>query len=194
MLKLPRLSALPALLIRWIAWALLGLSLVVGIIWALMHFWIVPRISDLRPHFESMASSTLGMPVSMGQLHVESNGWAPAFKVDQLSLHKPDGGIALTLPTVRVVVSANSLLTLGIEQLMLEGADLDVRRTQEGQILVAGLVAVWSLRLGLYIAFRVARTRHHHRDRAQRAGYLISSQSCRAIRRQPRASACPSVS
>jgi len=139
MLYLPRLSALPALLIRWIAWALLGLSLVVGIIWALLHFWIVPRISDLRPHFESLASSTLGMPVSMGQLHVETNGWAPVFKVDQLSLHKPDGGIALTLPTVRVVVSANSLLTLGVEQLMLEGADLDVRRTEAGQILVAGL-------------------------------------------------------
>ena len=139
MLKLPRLSALPALLVRWIAWALLGLSLLVGIIWTLLQFWIVPRISDLRPHFESMASSTLGMPVSIGQLHVESNGWAPVFKVDNLSLHKTDGGIALTLPTVRVAVSANSLLTLGVEQLVLEGVDLDVRRTEEGQILVAGL-------------------------------------------------------
>ena len=130
MLKLPRLSALPALLVRWIAWALLGLSLLVGIIWTLLQFWIVPRISDLRPHFESMASSTLGMPVSIGQLHVESNGWAPVFKVDNLSLHKSDGGIALTLPTVRVAVSANSLLTLGVEQLVLEGVDLDVRRTE----------------------------------------------------------------
>jgi uncharacterized protein (TIGR02099 family) len=119
---------------------MLGVSLLVGIIWALLHFWIVPRISDLRPHFENMASTTLGMRISIGQLHVESNGWAPVFKVDNLSLHKPDGGIALTLPIVRVAVSANSLLTLGVEQLVLEGADLDVRRTEEGRLLVAGLV------------------------------------------------------
>jgi uncharacterized protein (TIGR02099 family) len=139
MLPLPRLSALPALLMRWIAWAVVGVLLLVGILWALLHFWIVPRISDLRPQFESMASAKLGLPVRIGQMQVESNGWAPVFAIDNLSVHKSDGAVALTLPKVRLSVSANSLLTLGVEQLMLIGADLDLRRTEDGQLWIAGL-------------------------------------------------------
>jgi len=139
MLPLPRLSELTALLMRWIAWAVMGLLLLVGVLWTLLHFWIVPRITDLRPQLESMASSALGLPVRIGQMQVESNGWAPVFAIDNLSVHKSDGTVALTLPKVRVSVSANSLLTLGVEQLMLMGADLDVRRTEDGQLWIAGL-------------------------------------------------------
>jgi len=140
MLPLPRLSALTALLMKWIAWAVLAVLLLIGVLWALLHFWIVPRISDLRPQFEMMASAKLGLPVRVGQMQVESNGWAPVFALDNLSVHTLDGTVALTLPKVRVSVSANSLLTLGVEQLMLTGANLDVRRTEDGQLWIAGLV------------------------------------------------------
>jgi uncharacterized protein (TIGR02099 family) len=139
MLKLPRLSALPALLMRWIAWALLGLSVLVGLTWAVLHFWIVPRISELRPQLENMASSAVGLPVHMGDLSVQSNGWAPIFEIDHLSIQNKSGQTALLLPKVRVTLSAHSVLTLGVEQLALEGADLDVRRNEEGQLLIAGL-------------------------------------------------------
>lgn len=138
MLNLPRLSALPGLLVRWAAWALLGMSLLVGVVWTLLHFWIVPRIPELRPQLQAMATSALGMPVQLGELRVASNGWAPVLEIDDIQLHNTQGEVALRLPKVRVVVSANALLTLGVEQLSIEGADLDVRRSDDGRLWIAG--------------------------------------------------------
>jgi len=139
MLKLPWLTPLPALLLRWLAWGLLSLSMLVGLTWAVLHFWIVPRISQLRPELEHMASQAVGLPVKIGELSVQSNGWAPVLEVDNLRIHGAEGQAALTLPKLRVTVSAQSLLTLGVEQLALDGADLDLRRTEDGQLWIAGL-------------------------------------------------------
>ena len=139
MLKLPWLTAVPALLVRWLAWGLLSLSLLVGLTWSVLHFWIVPRISDLRPQLENMASQAVGVPVMMGALTVQSNGWAPVLEIDDLRLHNAAGDVVLSLPTLRVKVSAQSLLTLSVEQLALDGADLDLRRTEDGQFWLAGL-------------------------------------------------------
>ena len=138
MLNLPRLSALPGLLVRWAAWALLGMSVLVGVVWALLHFWIVPRIPELRSQLEAMATSTLGVPVQLGDMRVASNGWAPVLEINDIQLRNAQGEVTLHLPKVRVVVSANALLTLGVEQLSIEGADLDVRRTDDGRIWIAG--------------------------------------------------------
>ena len=139
MLKLPWLTTLPALLMRWLAWGLLSLSVLVGLTWAVLHFWIVPRISELRPQLENMASQAVGLPVQIGELTVQSNGWAPVLEISNLRIHNPAGQSELALPQMRITVSAQSLLTLGVEQLALEGADLDLRRTEDGQILIAGL-------------------------------------------------------
>lgn len=138
MLKLPWLTTLPALLLRALAWGLLSLSLLVGLTWAVLHFWIVPRISELRPQLENMASQAVGLPVKIGALSVKSNGWAPVLEIDSLRIHDAAGISALTLPALRVTLSAQSLLTLDVEQLALDGADLDIRRTEDGQILIAG--------------------------------------------------------
>jgi len=139
MLKLPWLTTVPALLVRALAWGVLSLSLLVGVTWAVLHFWIVPRISELRPQLENMASQAVGLPVLMDDLTVQSNGWAPVLQITNLRIHNAAGLAALTLPTLRVTVSAQSLLTLGVEQLALDGANLDLRRTEDGQILIAGL-------------------------------------------------------
>ena len=139
MLKLPWLTTVPALLVRALAWGVLSLSLLVGVTWAVLHFWIVPRISELRPQLENMASQAVGLPVLMDDLTVQSNGWAPVLQITNLRIHNAAGVAALTLPTLRVTVSAQSLLTLGVEQLALDGANLDLRRTEDGQILIAGL-------------------------------------------------------
>jgi uncharacterized protein (TIGR02099 family) len=138
MLTPPWLTTLPARLLRWLAWGLLSLSLLVGITWAVMHFWIVPRITALRPQLESMASKAVGLPVMIGELTVQSNGWAPVLEIDNLRIHNAAGQTALTLPKVRITVSVQSLLTLGVEQLALEGAELDLRRTEDGQLWIAG--------------------------------------------------------
>lgn len=139
MLKLPWLTALPGLLMKWLGWGLLSLCMLVGLTWAVLHFWIVPRISELRPQLERMASQAVGLPVQMGEMTVQSNGWAPVLEIDQLRILDKAGQVALLLPRLQVKVSAQSVLTLGVEQLALDGAELDLRRNDDGQFWLAGL-------------------------------------------------------
>ena len=139
MLKLPWLRPLPGVLLRGLAWGLLSLGLLVGLTWAVLHFWIVPRIAQLRPELEHMASQAVGLPVRMGALTVQSNGWAPVLEIENLRIQNAAGQATLTLPKVRITVSAQSVLTLGVEQLALDGAELDLRRTEDGRFFIAGL-------------------------------------------------------
>ncbi|MCB1979364.1 MAG: hypothetical protein KDF25_08395, partial [Burkholderiaceae bacterium] len=49
------------------------------------------------------------------------------------------GRQALRLPQVVVAISPRSLLSRGFEQLFIQGPQVDVRRTADGHIWVAGL-------------------------------------------------------
>ena len=81
----------------------------------------------------------MGMPVRIGGLQAESTGWAPSFELRDIRLLDAEGRPALTLPRVVVAISVRSVLHLGLEQLVLDRPELDVRHTANGQWLVAGL-------------------------------------------------------
>ncbi|WP_233255025.1 YhdP family protein [Limnohabitans sp. T6-5] len=142
MLSLPRFPRLNAAFSRaWrvLAWGLLALGLVLGMAWGVLHFWIVPRIGDYRPDLERLAGRSIGVPVRIGQLTAESTGWAPSFELRDIELLDVQGRTALRLPRVMVAISVRSLLGLGLEQLVLDSPELDVRRTAQGHWQVAGL-------------------------------------------------------
>lgn len=126
-------------LARAVSWLALALGLCIGAGWATLHLWIVPRIDDFRPALESLATRTMGMPVRIGGLQAESTGWAPSFELRDIRLLDAEGRPALTLPRVVVAISVRSVLHLGLEQLVLDRPELDVRHTANGQWLVAGL-------------------------------------------------------
>ncbi len=79
------------------------------------------------------------MPVRIGALQAESTGWAPSFELRDIRLLDSEGRAALSLPRVVVAISVRSVLHLGLEQLVLDRPELDVRHTASGQWLVAGL-------------------------------------------------------
>jgi hypothetical protein len=139
MLRLSSLSTLFNAAVRIGAWVLLVIGLLMGMAWATLHFWIVPRIEDFRPKFESITSHYVGVPVKMGQLVAVSSGWMPTFEIHQLSLIDPEGRPALTLPKVIFAISIRSVLQLGVEQLVIESPTLDIRRTSQGDWWIAGL-------------------------------------------------------
>lgn len=124
---------------RALAWLALATGLSIGMGWAALHFWIVPRIDDFRPALERLATRTVGMPVRVGQLRAESTGWAPSFELLDIALFDREGRAALRLPRVVVAISVRSVLRLNLEQLVLDRPELDVRHTAEGQWEVAGL-------------------------------------------------------
>ena len=125
---------------RWSLGLVLSLWLLLATVWGVLHFWIVPRIGEWRPELETLASRTLGVPVSIGSLSAYSAGLVPTFELGDVALHDPvSQSEALRLPKVVVAVTAHSLMTLGVEQIYVEGPDLTVRRAADGQIFVAGI-------------------------------------------------------
>ncbi len=124
---------------RAVAWFALAVGLCIGMGWMALHLWIVPRIGDFRSHLEQLATRSMGMPVQIGELHAESTGWAPSFELRDIRLLDAQNQPALSLPRVVVAISVRSVLSLGLEQLVLDRPELDVRHTASGQWLVAGL-------------------------------------------------------
>jgi uncharacterized protein (TIGR02099 family) len=124
---------------KWSLWLLASAWLLLALAWGALHWWIVPRIGDLRPQLEAHASRALGVPVRIGSVSARSAGLLPALELHSVVLLDPQGREALRLPQVVAAPSPRSLWKLGFEQLYIERPELDVRRLADGRILVAGL-------------------------------------------------------
>ncbi|MBP8148522.1 MAG: TIGR02099 family protein [Limnohabitans sp.] len=120
-------------------WGLLVAGLLLGMAWATLHFWIVPRISEFRPALETMARQALGVPVRIGGLTAHSTGWVPSFELRDLALLDPQGQATLRLPKAWVAISLRSALRLRLDQLVLDAPELDIHLNAQGQWRVAGL-------------------------------------------------------
>lgn len=124
---------------RVLLWLILLVWLLLGAAWASLHWIIVPRIDELRPQLEIRASQALGLPVRIGAISAQADSLFPSFELRQVQLMDREGKTALLLPRVQASLSPRSLLKLGFEQLLIEGPELDVRRSASGKIFVAGL-------------------------------------------------------
>lgn len=129
----------------WVARSLLGLLVLAWslllIAWLTLHWGILPHIQQWREPIEARVSKALGLPVRIGNIEVRSSGWVPSFELREVQLLDAEKRPALRLPRVFAAVSARSLLALEprFEQLLIDGAELDIRRDPKGRILVAGL-------------------------------------------------------
>ena len=108
--------------------------------WGTLHGWIVPRIGDYRVQLQEQAGRALGVPVRIGTLSARSDGLIPALELGDVALLDAQGRAALSLPRVVVALSPRSLWRFGFEQLYIERPELDIRRTAEGRIFIAGLL------------------------------------------------------
>ena len=135
---------------RLLLWMVLAVWLLFALTWGALHLWIVPRIGEWRPDLERWASAAVGVPVTVGDLRADTAGdtqgttgflfrLVPALELSDVRLFDPAGREALLLPRVRAAVSVTSLWRLGFEQLLIDRPVLDVRRTSQGQIEIAGL-------------------------------------------------------
>lgn len=116
-----------------VAWGLFAVA------WIVLHGLIVPRIGDFRPQLEIQASKALGVPVRIGAVVATSSGLIPSFELKDVALLDPQGREALRLPRILASISPSSLLQLSFEQLYIDQPELEIRRSVNGKILVAGL-------------------------------------------------------
>ena len=134
-----RLLKFVAGLARWSLGLLLAFWLLLTIAWGALHGWIVPRIGDFRPQLEAQAARALGIPVRIGAIAAHTEGLIPSIELSDVALLDAAGRAGLHLPRVVVALSPRSLLKGGFEQLYIEEPELDVRRTPDGRIEVAGI-------------------------------------------------------
>ena len=132
-------------------WRVVGVRLVIGLViaawsllllaWLSLHWFILPHIQQWRTPIETRASAALGVPVRIGTIEVHSSGWVPGIELRDVVLLDPAGRTALRLPRVIAALSARSLVALELrfEQLLIDGAELEIRRDAQGRIFVAGL-------------------------------------------------------
>lgn len=140
-LKTLSVTARLCLWLVFLAWGLFVLT------WAALNWWIVPRIGEWRPELERWASSVVGTPVRVGDIRADTSAGGqrflpalmPSFELRDVQLFDAQGRVALHLPLVRTAVSVRSLWHGNVEQVVIDQPVLDVRRTAQGRIEVAGL-------------------------------------------------------
>ena len=125
---------------RWALWLVLAIWSLFALSWGVLHFVIVPRVDQWRPALESLASRSLGVKVTIGQVQASATGAVPLLALQDVRLLDRQGREALHLPRVHAALSVRSLWRLGFEQLVIEAPVLQVRRTAQGQIEVGGMV------------------------------------------------------
>lgn len=124
---------------RGVLWLLAGLWLALALLWGALHWVIVPRIDHWRGALEQQASRAIGQTVRIGAIQAESTGLVPSFEVRNLALLDRAGRQALLLPRVVVALSPRSLWRMGFEQLYVDRPELDIRRSADGRLSIAGL-------------------------------------------------------
>ena len=126
---------------RWVAAVLLAAASVTLLLWLTLQWGILPRIQAWKPQIEARAGAALGVPVRIGSISVQAQGWVPLFELRDVSLLGRDGQPALQLAQVRAALSPHSLWLLEprLAQLHLEQVVLDIRRDRAGRFHVAGI-------------------------------------------------------
>ena len=125
--------------VRAAFWLVASVWIALIMVWGALHFVIVPRIAEFRPALEQQASRVLGVAVRIGDIVVRSNGLIPSLELSDVRLLDAQGRETLKLPQVLAALSARSIMGLGLEQLTVDRPELDVRRTADGRIWVAGI-------------------------------------------------------
>ena len=139
-MRSPRLLKLVAQLMHWSLRLLLGVALLLAVLAAALHWWIVPRINDFRPQVESRLSAALQVPVQIAQLQADGgSSLVPQLQATGVRIAQPDGSDGLLLDKVEVALSVRSLLRLRTEKITIHAPTLVVKRAADGAITVAGI-------------------------------------------------------
>jgi uncharacterized protein (TIGR02099 family) len=143
--RVPRwwlLAGRTTLVLAWLSVAACG---VVLLAWLALQWAILPHIERWRPLIETKTSQALGVPVRIGAIAAQSGSFGAVLEMRDVAVLDAQLEPALQLPHAVASISLRSLLTsiasreLRLAQLVIDGAQLDVRRDAEGRLFVAGI-------------------------------------------------------
>ncbi|MBB5606717.1 MULTISPECIES: YhdP family protein [unclassified Janthinobacterium] len=112
-----------------------------AILFLLLRYAILPNIDYYKSDIEQAASHALGNPVSIARIYASWHGLRPNLFLGDVTLHDKTGRQALSLPSVSATFSWWSILgSVRFEELEITRPDLDVRRSADGKLYVAGVL------------------------------------------------------
>ncbi len=106
-----------------------------------LRYAVLPQINDFRPRIEAMVSSKIHARLSIGRISAHWSGMQPTFDIDNLRMDTSDGQPGLVVPHASATISWSSLLHLApvLSNLTVDGPDVIIARTADGELFVAGV-------------------------------------------------------
>lgn len=110
----------------------------------LLRYAILPNVERYRPEVESAISKALGARVAIGRIEAGWDGLYPDLDLSDVRVFDRQGRPALSLPFVSLTISWWSVPAreLRLHALEITGADLDIRRTRAGTLVIGGIEVV----------------------------------------------------
>jgi len=106
------------------------------------RYYLLPHIDEWRPRIEAMASAALHVPVTVGRIDSDWEGLDPRLSLSDVVLRDADGGTALALPQVTVVLSWTSLLAWAprMDSMTVFAPEFEVKLLPDHRVAIAGIV------------------------------------------------------
>ena len=135
-MRIPAPKLLRALeILAWAAYFVLAIAFLAS------RYWLLPKVEQHRDAIEAQISRVVGLPVRIGALRADWQGFRPRLSVNDVRLFDREGREALVLPAVVNVIAWRSLFVgdLRLHSSVIEGPKLAVRRAANGDLYVAGI-------------------------------------------------------
>jgi uncharacterized protein (TIGR02099 family) len=140
---LARLPGAPRLrrALRVLAWAGLGLYFALGLMVLVLRHFVLPAVGDYREDIERSLSQALGQPVAIRSIDAHWRKLWPSLRIHGLEIRDAEGRPALGFGEIDADIAWSSLWHLAphFARLEIKAPRLDLRRTADGRLFVAGL-------------------------------------------------------
>ena len=125
-----------------LAWTLVAIFFVAGALLLVVRYVAMPRVDQLRPRIEQMASRAVKAPVTIGRIDASWRGLNPHLVLRDIRVASGSDRPDLSLPLVEGTVSWLSAVAFEARfaELRVEALDLDVVRLPGNRLSVAGFV------------------------------------------------------
>ncbi|MBA3998709.1 MAG: TIGR02099 family protein [Candidatus Accumulibacter sp.] len=126
---------------RGLLWAALALYFGFVLLVLALRYSVLPNIEHYRADIERLASNGLGQTVSIGRIEASWDGINPDLTLSDVRIADAEGRPALAFSRVETVLSWWSVpaLQLRLRLLAIDEPTLNLRRSADGRIFVAGI-------------------------------------------------------
>ena len=112
-----------------------------AVLFLFLRYAILPNIDYYKGDIEKAASRALGNPVSIARVYASWHGLRPNLFLGDVTLRDQAGRSALSVPSISATVSWWSVFgSVRFDRLEITRPDLDVRRSKDGALYVAGVL------------------------------------------------------